>query len=329
MLVDPGEQSLALPPGHSAAHDAALFEPNTIAPAPDAAAMDVATAHVDANAPSAPVDMAEATLPDLAGLLPQHEGDAALPAGFDPASTTFDMPPMMAATAMPSLDAPISLPADMHMNPLMATDYAMNDAMPINDAMPMNGYSNVTTSEQQLSAFARLRFDDGSYYMHTYQIILGRNVDLAHKDMRRLAKVEQLKAKGEQQKAQALLHGRRKRHAGARSVISEAGGIVNAPIEMMPMEYQQRRQSIASHSHASSGSQPKAENGQEPDHAPHEVLMQAFPEAPDTFDSHVPEDPDDCPVVPIHPQHVTDRTGLRGPKGISRQHARIFYDFDN
>jgi hypothetical protein len=320
MLVAPGEHTLALTPGHAAAHDAPLYEPNTIAPAPDAA-MEAATADVDANAPSAPVDMA-ATLPDLAGLVPQNDA-AALPAAFDVASTTFDVPPMIAATTMPSLDAPISMPADMHMDPLMAPAYALNAAM------PMNGYSNATTAEQQLSAFARLRFDDGSYYMHTYQIILGRNVHLAHKDMRRLAKVEQLQAKGEQQRAQALLHGRRRRHAGARSVISEAGGIVNAPIEMMPMEYQQRRQSIASHSLASSGSQPKGENGQAPDHAPQEMLMQAFPEAPDTFDSHVPEDPNDCPVVPIHPQHITDRTGLRGPKGISRQHAKIFYDFDN
>jgi hypothetical protein len=290
--------------------------------------MEAATA----DASSAPVNL-PTTVPDapqnmpqtLAGMLPFETTPL-----VDPASTTasFAMPPMMMTTAamdVPSLAAPISLPQDMHMDPLapLAPDYAMADGMPI------NGYSNVATAEQQLSAFARLRFDDGSYYMHTYQIILGRNVRLAHKDMRRLAKVEQLQAKGEQQRAQALLHGRNKRHAGARSVISEAGGIVNASIDMMPIEYQQRRQSIASHSLASSGSLPKGESGQEPDHAPQEMLMQAFPEAPDTFDSHVPENPDDCPMVPIHPQHITDRSGLRGPKGISRQHAKIFYDFNN
>ncbi|KAF2682930.1 hypothetical protein K458DRAFT_48249 [Lentithecium fluviatile CBS 122367] len=310
MLVAPGEHLFALTPGDAAAQHATTTEPNTIAPPPDEhAAMDVATA----DAPSAPVGMA-ATAPDLNAAVSNDAG-----AMLDPASTAFAMPPVM-ATTMPSLDAPISLPADMHMEP-MAPDYVMNGDM------SMNGYSNIGTAEQQLSAFARLRFDDGSYYMHTYQIILGRNVHLAHKDMRRLAKVEQLQAKGEQQRAQALLHGRRKRHAGARSVISEAGGIVNAPVEMMPMEYQQRRQSIASHSLASSGSLPK--EGPEPDHAPQEMIMQAFPEAPDTFDSHVPEDPNDCPIVPIHPQHIVDRTGLRGPKGISRQHAKIFYDFDH
>ncbi|KAH8712073.1 hypothetical protein GQ44DRAFT_570453, partial [Phaeosphaeriaceae sp. PMI808] len=189
-----------------------------------------------------------------------------------------------------------------------------------------------TISDERLTAFARLRFDDGSYYMHTYQIILGRNIDLAHRDMRRLAKVDQLHAEGQPQAAEALLNGnksKKRKRRTARSVISEKGGIVSAPIESMPMEYQQRRQSIASHS-ISSASHPTGDLAEEKpaERAPHDLIMQAFPEVPAQFDGHVPEDPNDCPLVPIHPHHITARTGSHGPKGISRQHAKIFYDFD-
>ncbi|PSN72503.1 hypothetical protein BS50DRAFT_516786, partial [Corynespora cassiicola Philippines] len=226
--------------------------------------------------------------------------------------------------AAPAMAAPTDLPMDANMDASM--DTAMADAMLYPHAPQ--------TPQQRLSAYARLRFEDGSYYMHTYQIVLGRNVDLAHQDMRRLAKVEQLRNKGDERAAAALLHGKKRKRPtrGARSVISEAGGIVNAPIERMPMEYQQRRQSGASHSLSSSSHRKGGSQGsqEEPvEHAPHEMLMQTFAEVPDHLESQVPENPDDCPFVPIHPQHVTDRSGIKGPKGISREHAKIFFDFEN
>jgi hypothetical protein len=185
--------------------------------------------------------------------------------------------------------------------------------------------------EQRLSAFARLRFNDGSYYMHTYQIILGRNVELAHKDMRRLQKAEDLRKAGDMHGATAIMQGKKRKRGfkHARSVISETGGIVNAPMANMPSEYQQRRQSVShsasSSSHHNHHAAPKEE---EPDQAPQHLLMQAFQEVPEQLDSYVPEDPGDCPLVPIHPQHITAVSGVKGPKGISREHAKIFYDFD-
>ncbi|KAL1592002.1 hypothetical protein SLS60_011594 [Paraconiothyrium brasiliense] len=285
--------------------------PAPIAPLTSTASMEVASADAPPTAPASMPPQSPEKAPDP---LPTASADLN---GKDFVSTN---------ATFPSLDAPISLDTDMPMGPLpMATEYPIMDA-----GMPFdNGYASVAPAEQRLSAFARLRFDDGSYYMHTYQIILGRNVQLAHKDMRRLAKVEQLKAKGEKQKAQALLNGGRKRkRAGARSVISEAGGIVTAPIEMMPMDYQQRCQSVASQSHSSGSKAQDADSTNNVDHAPQEMLMQALPEIPYQIDQQVPEDPNDCPLVPIHPQHITDRTGLKGPKGISRQHAKIYYDFD-
>ncbi|KAF2030202.1 hypothetical protein EK21DRAFT_65915 [Setomelanomma holmii] len=251
----------------------------------------------------------------------------------DPALTTPDAPAVtlpdpsveqnlnVLDTSLPSLGDPIQMPVvtDMY-GAGMATDFTAMD------------FSQPMISDERLTAFARLRFDDGSYYMHTYQIILGRNIELAHRDMRRLAKVDQLHAEGQPQAAEDLLNGKaskKKKRRAARSVISEKGGIVSAPIASMPMEYQQRRQSNASHS-LSSASHPTADSSEEKaaERAPQDMIMQAFPEVPAQFDGHVPEDPHDCPLVPIHPQHITARTGSHGPKGISREHAKIFYDFD-
>lgn len=232
-------------------------------------------------------------------------------------------------SGLPALDAPISFAQTEAMNGVGMT--MGMDVDPSFAGMDFSAPPAIT--DERVNAFARLRFDDGSYYMHTYQIILGRNIALAHRDMRRLAKVDQLHAEGHPQAAEELLNGKKdkkkKRHQrGARSVISEKGGIVNAPIESMPIAYQQGRET--SHS-LSSASHPTGESGEEKpaERAPQEMLMQTFPEVPAQFDSHVPEDPNDCPTVPIHPQHITARTGAQGPKGISRHHARIFYDFDN
>jgi hypothetical protein len=221
-----------------------------------------------------------------------------------------------------SLAEPISFP-----QPALNNSLAMAPA----DFTAMN-FAPQIASDERLTAFARLRFDDGSYYMHTYQIILGRNIDLARRDMRRIAKVDQLHADGQVQAADELLNGatpKKKKRRSARSVISEKGGIVTAPRKLMPMEYQQRRLSNASHS-LSSASHPTGDPNEEKpvERAPQDMLMQAFPEVPHHFDGHVPEDPQDCPLVPIHPHHVTARTGSHGPKGISRQHAKIFFDYD-
>lgn len=287
--------------------------------------------------------------PAAASLLDTHQR---IP---DMAAATMDAPPMPALASvadevapaasnlsleqpfgngLPALDAPIQFPQADGLNGMtMSMDMQVDHVFP---PMDFAAPPPVITDER-VNAFARLRFDDGSYYMHTYQIILGRNIALAHRDMRRLAKADQLHANGQAQAAEEVLNGKkdkkdkkkgkRDRRGGARSVISEKGGIVNAPIESMPMEYQQTRETSRSQS---SASHPTGESGEDkPAAVSQEMLMQSFPEVPAQFDSHVPEDPNDCPTVPIHPQHIMARTGAQGPKGISRHHARIFYDFDN
>ncbi|CAO2650013.1 Nn.00g013050.m01.CDS01 [Neocucurbitaria sp. VM-36] len=293
----------------SAHHDTRDGPLSPAAPAPRLADMEVATA-------------ADATTQNM----PALPGEGA-PADHD-AENNHDLMGPSFNNGLGALDPPISFADSANMNGI-----AMDPGFtPMDFPLPL---PQPTITDERLTAFARLRFDDGSYYMHTYQIILGRNIALAHRDMRRLAKVDQLQAEGQPQAAEELLNGKKDKkkkrdRRGARSVISEKGGIVSAPIESMPMEYQQRRHSNASHS-LSSASHPTGESGEEKpaERAPQDMIMQAFPEVPAQFDGHVPEDPNDCPVVPIHPQHITARTGAQGPKGISRHHAKIFYDFDN
>jgi hypothetical protein len=278
-------------------------------------------------------DMAAATTDNAAPAMPLLTGGEA--PGAMPDHAMMDAHAHAHADALgnglPLLDAPIDFAqagalngaADLDSMPMdMAHDFAPMDPFP------------PPVSNERVNAFARLRFDDGSYYMHTYQITLGRNIDLAHRDMKRLIKAEQLQAQGQPQAAAAYLNGnkdkkRKRDRRGTRSVISEKGGIVSAPIESMPVAYQQRRQSNASHS-LSAVSHPQAETGEEKpaERAPQDMIMQAFPEVPAQFDGQVPEDPNDCPFVPIHPQQIMAKTGSLGPKGISREHAKIFFDYN-
>ncbi|KAF2119422.1 hypothetical protein BDV96DRAFT_567541 [Lophiotrema nucula] len=276
-------------------------------------------ANMDANLEVATGEdaLAPAALTTAPALPSDNEQTTSQEIPFTPQSVpavSADIPPV-------GLAAPISLDpsADMH----LGAHYPAIDAVIDNDV-------HVAPQEQRLSAFARLRFRDGSYYMHTYQIILGRNVELAQKDMHRLHKAQKLREAGDDAAAEAVLRGKkRKRRGPARSVVSASGGIVKVPAASLPIEYQHRRQSVASHS-LSSSSRPQSGSGREesPEHAPQEVLMQTFDEVPEHLDSFVPEDPNDCPLVPIHPQHIEELAGVKGPKGISREHAKIFYNFD-
>ncbi|KNG51766.1 forkhead domain-containing protein [Stemphylium lycopersici] len=275
--------------------------------------------------PSPPTDQ---RVPDMAAATSDASAMPALGGENAPADAN-----VMDSTTLTNRLAPLGDAIDFAQSADMAAADMAAMPMQMASAFPSMDTFMPPTTNERLTAFARLRFDDGSYYMHTYQITLGRNIHLAHRDMKRLIKAEALHAKGHTKAAEEYLKGKKDKkkkrdRRGARSVISEKGGIVNVPIESMPMAYQQRRQSNASHS-LSSNSHPTGESAEEKpaDRAPQDMLMQAFPEVPAQFDGHVPEDPNDCPFVPIHPQQIIAKTGSLGPKGISREHAKIFFDF--
>ncbi|KAF2011054.1 hypothetical protein BU24DRAFT_454556 [Aaosphaeria arxii CBS 175.79] len=270
------------------------------------AGMEVATA---ANAPAPDAVMSADTLPPFEGAT---EFPDAIPQSLPISTIPADLPP---------LDAPIAL--DQPMSDAFAASYVPDmTAMQMSD-VPMNDYA--VTPEDRLSAFARLRFSDGNYYMHTYQIILGRNVQLARKDMLRLKRAKERGDSGGDTSGRK----RKRGHHRPRSVISNTGGIVNAAVAALPVEYQQRRQSVTENSHDSNSNHAADPNQADAvEQAPQDVLMEAFAPVPQQLEGHVPENPHDCPTVPIHPADINSMSTVQGPKGISRQHAKIAYNFD-
>ncbi|ORY03026.1 hypothetical protein BCR34DRAFT_76511 [Clohesyomyces aquaticus] len=321
------------------------------APASGAVSQHVASAELDPEnivpAPMPPTTTTEDGAPPAAAAIGADKAGAlldALPLPGDgsplqataAASPTTQLPPvdtLLAPADMAAMDVKMEQSSAVHMNMHPSYDdqpLIMPDGIDTSAGMMPD---STDTPPRRHRAFARLRFQDGSYYMHTYSVILGRNLALAHRDQRRLTKVQLALKEGNEKKARALLKMKKhRRTAGsARSVMSATGGIVNVPVEAMPLEYQQRRQSLASHSHSGSSSYRNGENGQEEqvEYAPKDQLMQVFPCAPDEaqLKAELPENPNDTPFVPIHPMHITELHGARGPKGISREHAKISYSF--
>lgn len=296
-------------------------EPTTL----ERADMAAATAEDAPNA-SAPAPLAMDTLPPpiFTGFEQYKEdGDTTAMANGLEEEPEEMQPAAQNPNGAPALDGAIAF--EQPINHVFVPD------IPIPDGI-MEGGDAPIEPQPRMSAFARLRFSDGSYYMHTYQIILGRNLELARRDQKRLKKAEKAKKEGNLKKAEAILRGK-KRHrtfGRPRSVISAVGGIVNVPMSAMPAGYQQRRQSEASHSVSSSSHRHEESQEEHVDVAPQDEIMQAFEEVPEQIDPHVPENPNEIPFVPIHPQHLTTTGGVRaGPNAISREHARIYYNFDS
>lgn len=189
--------------------------------------------------------------------------------------------------------------------PISGNVHTPIDAMPDPFEHPLS-FHNAAPQGQAVQGFARLKFVDGSYYVQTYSVMVGRDIRMARADMRRLKLAEELRENGHETAAEEMIHAERRRGKGrrgtARSVQSSTGGIVSAP---MP------------------GPTPDGE-----DVAPQQ-LVQALAEAPDRFDHVAVQDPNECPFVAIHPQkRLTQLTGLFSPNAISREHAKIAYNFE-
>ncbi|KAF2732865.1 hypothetical protein EJ04DRAFT_469403 [Polyplosphaeria fusca] len=270
-------------------------------------------------------DMARESAPDDAPSAPalHHDAAGAMDVSLLPPSAFADAP----ATTLSFADASL------------LTAYHDSNPPPDEQMQLQLQHQHQDQHHHRLTAYARLRFRDGSYYMHTYQVILGRDPHMVRLDNARLKDAMRLQDAGDDDAADAALlqESRRRRrryhrrYRGSRSVVSTSGGIVNAPVDALPTQYQQqRRQSVASQSLSSSSHHPGAsgQDAESPEHAPQDVLLQAFEELPDQLDRHVADDPHELAFVPIHPQHMASLAGVASAKGISRQHAKIYYNFD-
>ena len=229
------------------------------------------------------------------------------------------------------------VPVQSAMDPISA-DEAVRRYNTMEAEMKLAEMESLPPPEQRISAFAKLKFLDGEYYMTTYQVELGRDIVQAHEAMRRMMKYQKALKKSGQNSGDAshMPSRKRKRARGtsntARSIVSESGGIVKVPVEALPVEYRRRRksdvsQSASSSSHHYSHGNPLSQQNDAPDNGLQAVMMETFPPVPQHLEHLVP-DPNDCPFVPIHPQQITAVSGHKGPKGISRKHARISYNFE-
>ncbi|KAE9377897.1 hypothetical protein N431DRAFT_435060 [Stipitochalara longipes BDJ] len=240
---------------------------------------------------------------------------------FDP-FTGASFPPMMdGLPAMPDMDALV---------------LAQNQHLPYLDPSP-----NIhEPQETRISAFAKLEFQDGHFYVTTYAIILGRDVPAHRAAVRHEEEMKRIK---EEQDATPRTPARRNlesRHA--KSIVSESGGILrdgNDSDDEKDLDRRRlkkasraskaskRSRSSASSSHHQSRRNSEAQPAAEP------VLYQPQPQVRRSAPEHaaaVPLDPEsfrpspyECPIIGIHPS--ADRPAS-DYKSISRKHAKIKFN---
>ena len=240
---------------------------------------------------------------------------------YDPFSND-SIPPMMDG-----------LPAMSDMEALML---AQNQQMPYLDPSP-----NIQEpQETRISAFAKLEFQDGHFYVTTYAIILGRDVT-AHKAA--LRHEEQLKRIKEEQDGPPRTPAQRNLGSfHVKSIVSESGGILRdgndsddeRDLDRRKLKKLSRASKASKRSKSSaSSSHHQSRRNSEAQPAAQPIIYQPQPQvrrsAPELADA-VPLNPEsfrpspyECPTIAIHPP--ADRPAS-DYKSISRKHAKIKFN---
>jgi hypothetical protein len=213
---------------------------------------------------------------------------------------------------------------------LMAMNGAMGQQPYIADDTP---YAQAV-DETRISAYAKLEFEDGEFYMNTYSVILGRDLAAARAAMRRDAeeqkrRIEEFK---DAREPKTPIRIKREESRYSKSVISESGGILREGDDSDNDGRTKKRKSrkAISKKSVSTGSNSRRNSlAQAPGFTEYQPQSQVRRHAPDD-DGAAPVDPAslrpspyDCPVVGIHPPAATAAAGY---KAISRQHVKIAYN---
>ncbi|GAB7350067.1 hypothetical protein MBLNU459_g0736t1 [Dothideomycetes sp. NU459] len=225
---------------------------------------------------------------------------------------------------------------DLHMLPFDLPDSRMGSLSGIDattsfeptEAASAIEDSNNTPSPDPMQAFAKLQFEDGDFYVNTYAIKLGRDVN-ALRHERRNKRLEQRKTVKDQEREgpdldQESMNGdgglfsfRRRNPAMSISNVSETGGIMGvnpySDSEESRISRRRRKNKLRS-SNSSHSVEPRTLHAN-----PQDLFLNPFVDDVDGA-AHQPADPAyECPLVPIHPP-----TG-QPYKGISREHVKIEY----
>lgn len=231
------------------------------------------------------------------------------------------------------------------MNASMA-DLTAQDMQHYNhDMMALEPYNDQQShlprqDETRISAYALLEFEDGQFYMNTYQVILGRDLAAAKAAIKRDQELEKEQKRIEaeeageaQTPARVKREGSKSRHA--RSVISESAGILREGNDSDSDDRARRRKKASKKTKSTGSTSQKVSRRpslvqpatiEKIDYQPQPPTRR---QAPDTAGA-VPVDPGslrpsphDCPIIGIHPPATTPASGY---KAISRQHVKIAYN---
>ncbi|RMZ76579.1 hypothetical protein DV737_g4741, partial [Chaetothyriales sp. CBS 132003] len=259
---------------------------------------------------------------------------------LDAFSTFTDHDPALASLTSltaPSLLPPACLPEQQH------KELAESTLLLPPDTLPPNRVTAPTPERREVEAFAKIEFEDGNYYITTWQCELGRDA-LAFKAARERAEAAK-KAKEEAEHAQSSsgrisrppdrIRRQEESHVQG-SVVSDAGGF--GGIDQGPVTEPK------SDAHPSQSSQISSSDVVRPQevlyHPPavpfdynRNAELQARALEPDNEEpapvtaEHLP-DANQCPIIPIHAMAGAPQDEVDTHRGISRRHVRIEWDFE-
>ncbi|KAL8693781.1 MAG: hypothetical protein Q9224_003691, partial [Gallowayella concinna] len=192
-----------------------------------------------------------------------------------------------------------------------------------------NSLADVESEAPRISAFAKLEFDDGVFFMNTYSLELGRDVRAARqaseRDIHSIRRTSGSSRKrsssdGDLSRSSSNKVKRENRRPQASSIVSESGGVMAVDHSDQGPPRQRRRKK--SKSATSSSQQLSRKSSMNLPGMRTDYQSLALESLSDTLPS-----PDACPLVPIHPP--VSIVGIpTSHKSISRKHVKIAFNFE-
>ncbi|KAL9000518.1 MAG: hypothetical protein Q9169_000811 [Polycauliona sp. 2 TL-2023] len=188
---------------------------------------------------------------------------------------------------------------------------------------------DVESEAPRVSAFAKLEFDDGEFYMNTYSVELGRDVRAARQASENHVQSVQRasgssrkpsSSSGDASRASSKKVKREHRHRIGSSIVSESGGVM--AVDHSDSEAARGRRGKKSKSATSSSQHLSRKSSMNFPGLQTDYQSLALASLSDPLPS-----PESCPLVPIHPPTFHDGIPI-SHKSISRKHVRIAFNFE-
>ncbi|KAI4279799.1 MAG: hypothetical protein L6R38_004950 [Xanthoria sp. 2 TBL-2021] len=189
--------------------------------------------------------------------------------------------------------------------------------------------ADIESEPPRVSAFAKLEFDDGEFYMNTYSVELGRDVRAARQASENHIQAVQRasgssrkpsSSSGDASRASSKKVKRENGHRLASSIVSESGGVM--AVDHSDSEAARHRRGKKSKSATSSSQQLSRKSSMNVPGLQTDYQSLALASLSDPLPS-----PESCPLVPIHPPTLNDGISI-SHKSISRKHVKIAFNFE-